>query len=104
MTEVGDTAEIATDWHAQSVDVAARWLAGSPDAVDRARQLAEHAQHAGHAAEVIESLLDCLGAALGTTHAVNRARQRLDRRAGQAADAALKIAVDAGNYRHRQGQ
>jgi len=56
----------------------------SPDAVDRARQLADHAQHAGHAAEVVEGLLDCLGASLGTRQSVNRARQRLEQRAAQA--------------------
>ena len=94
----------ASDWHAQAVDVAARWLAGSPDAVDRARQLADHAQHAGHAAEVITALLDCMGASLGTAHSVNRARERLDQRAAQAADEIIEAAVEAGRYRHREGR
>jgi len=93
-----------TEWQVPALIVAADWLAGNPAAADRALALADHAVDNGEVAELVAALLDCVGAALGGTGNVQRARRRLENRAMAATDAACEAAADAGRYRHREGQ
>lgn len=93
------------DWRVPALVVAGDWIGGDPAALDRAKQLAEHAVDAGQVAELVAALLDCLGVALGgRAPTLERARCRLDDRAVAAAEAALEVAVTAGRYPSREGQ
>ncbi len=85
-----------TPWRVLAPIAAADWLAGDPAAVDRARQLAQHAVDCGQVEELVCALLDCLGAA------ICRQAPTLER-AAAAADVSLAEAVDAGRWRHREG-
>ena len=92
------------DWRVPALILAGDWVGGDPAALDRAKQLAEHAADAGQVAELVAELLDALGVAVGgRAPSLERARRRLDDRAVAAAEAALEVAVTAGRYRHLEG-
>lgn len=94
----------ATPWRVLAPCLAADWLASDSAAVDRARQLADHAVDCGQVEELVCALLDCVGVALhGQPPTIERARRRLEARAAAAADVSLDAAISAGNWPHREG-